>query len=149
MSGKACEPKFSKQNRILKTAEMKKGFTDADLMKLVESGEKGLIMAWSPHMPLSAEAIKEARAAAKALGMKFTLVLDPHADSSFAEKFRQENRMNTSAMRKIQSIDLIYRGIPNHYPVVVPYSDGKLSVNLIPGHSLKDRYVTLIKQSLQ
>lgn len=108
-------------------------FTDEDLKAVLASHPKGVIYAWSPHMHLSLKALPGLRAAAAKLGLKIVPVLDPSAEPSFSRESAGKGGLAAKDLRRIESVELLGRGMTLHYPTLLVFSGGKLSRRMIAG----------------
>ncbi len=95
------------------------GFEDADLERIRTSGRPTLVFAWSPHMPLSVAGLKEARAAARAMGVEVVGVLDPNAVRSLARETALREGIADRDLEPLASNELLLRGIAIHFPASV------------------------------
>lgn len=143
-----CKSAVSTTPLRYNASKMKTRFTDEDLQKLVDRSEAGLIYAWSPHMPLSMSGMRQARKAAEKLGIPMTVVLDPHANDKIASRSAVKSKMDASALKKIESIELINRKMCMHFPAVLLYSNGKIVGPVYAGYKPEERYVQFIKKNL-
>jgi hypothetical protein len=93
-----------------------KSFTDSKLAELLEESRKnnsdGFIYVWSPHMNYSAKGAEEAAVVAKELGLNAVVIEE----------------------KNLQSRELLFRGMRNHFPSWVYYSKGKLAAHLKTGY---------------
>ena len=77
--GCEAEPAFHRERAV-----PEEDFTDRALADLVGAGGTGVILLWSPHMPLSVDAYGELEAASRSMGIALAAVLDPAADLAYA-----------------------------------------------------------------
>lgn len=139
----AIDPKTCRTSETAKSTQFraqKNTLDDSSLRKLVKSSPRGIIYAWSPHMPLSLEGVPAILSAAREKGIPVIFVLDPHASAQWAETAIRFYRMPTSAGRRIASLELFLRGLVDHFPSVVTFSQGKLDRKIIPGLKSKHDY---------
>ena len=142
-----CEPRAQVQAmRSPSSAAHLPHFTDADLQSAMKDGSSGVILAWSPHMPLSLLTYPRLKRAAEKLGMKLTLVLDPFADQAEALSAARDARLDPSSLKRISSIELTGRGLGLHYPTVAVYSHGSLAKGTLKGFKEEDQFVTYLSQ---
>jgi hypothetical protein len=148
LEGKDCQQSLSLTERKLDETRMKGAFTDETLAALVASGKTGLVYAWSPHMQLSLDGVREARKAARQLGAELSLVLDPTADQAQAEAAARKAGLPAEALKPMQSLELQYRGVPGHYPALVAYGKGRILGWASPGYQPAERYTRQVRQRL-
>lgn len=114
-------------------------FDDADLQAVVRAG-RGVIFSWSPHMPLSVDAVAPLKEAADRHGLSVTLVLDPAADRAFAARIAAERGLPAGALRVADSVELQFRDVLVHAPAVQAYAGGRLVGSAYPGGHTADEY---------
>lgn len=124
-------------------------FDDSRLEKVVRSHARGVIYAWSPHMPVSFYGLPRIADAAKKLNLSVHFVLDPHADSAQARREALRNGLPAEALLRMESLELIFRGMPNHYPTVVVFAGGRIRGNPIPGVKEGVAYERMILDQLR
>lgn len=142
---RACAPSRTERTR---PAVAPPRFTDADLVGLLGGTRRGVIYVWSPHMPLSADAIAPMTAAALALGLAVELVLDPAADRAFATRIAAERGLPSSALRAADSVELQFRDLLIHAPSVQVYAGGRLLGSAYPGGHTADEYTAYFRRVL-
>lgn len=123
-------------------------FTDDNLQKLVSHGGKGMVYAWSPHMPLSLAGLKEAQRAAKKMHLKLTVVLDPHANEIIARRSATKNKWDPETLRKIESLELFNRKMCTHFPAILLYARGKMVGPVYAGYKPEKTYRQFIQRHL-
>lgn len=141
---------------VLKTESVKKynqerlanEFSDQRLLDTIEKKKAGVIYAWSPHMPLSMAGIKPLKDATEKLGLELILILDPHADKKISLETAEKFLLEESALRKLESVDLMLRGLGFHYPALVVFGNGKMNDYAIPGVKTSGEYQKLISRQL-
>lgn len=143
---RSCSVARKRMPQPLDQSRMRRNFSDADVKRLLERGRKGVILAWSPHMPLSVMAIAKAKAAADRLGVKFTAVLDPKAQGTLADAFLRRDRLDSRYLKRIESVELIMRGMHNHYPSLIVYGGGQIKAGLLPGYTGTGVYESFIRE---
>jgi hypothetical protein len=99
---------------------------DASLADRLAVGDTGIILVWSPHMPLSVDQYAILRSAATDLGLAFVPMLDPVADAGYAERIAAERGLRIEALRPLRGIELAFRGMTTHTPSVQLFSGGRL-----------------------
>lgn len=122
--------------------------TDAKLGQIVQTHPKGLIYAWSPQMPLSVRGFRQAQAATQHLGLAFIPVLDADADLAAAEGIVRSHKWPVEALRKNESLELVFREVPIHYPSALIFAKGRIVGDLRPGYENEGGYAAFIKKSL-
>ena len=128
-----CEVAKKTVKRNLDQQKMAVAFTDLDLENFIDSNpEGGLILAWSPNMPLSQQMIVNTRKVAEKNNIPLVLVVDPHADEALVDKVVAENNL-VNASRKIESLELIFQGMTTHYPSLLSIKDKRISSPVVPG----------------
>ena len=133
-----CEP-IVRTVKLDSSATPKKEslFTDNDLDQLL-SKKDVLIYAWSPHMPISYEGFAIAKNVAKKNDLAFLPLLDPEANEKAVEKAAQKYKLPKESLKRIQSIELVYRGMLLHFPTILLIRNGKFS-SLYPGLPLNEQ----------
>jgi len=128
-----CNIKTKTRERSLDEVRMAAAFTDQDLQNFIDSNPQGgLILAWSPNMPLSQQMIKNTQKVAESKGIALTLVVDPHASDQTIAKAVADNHL-INASRKIESLELIFQGMTTHYPSLLSFNNGEISSPVVPG----------------
>lgn len=134
-------------------------FTDRDLRNLLAQHDRGLIYIWSPHMPYSYRALNERasgvdsiREVARKLGLNLTVVVDPAANQLFTQKLASENRSlrlsAASPTHRAQSLELSFRAMNTHFPVLITYSKGKIARHAYPGVGTETEYSKIVTKQL-
>lgn len=108
------------------TALIDAGLTDEALAARLAQDEAGAILVWSPHMPLSVDEYAELQDAAAALKLSLVAVLDPAADAGYARRVAAARGLPESALVRLASIELAFRGMTTHAPSVQVFADGRL-----------------------
>lgn len=144
----ACKRVVSTQQIRYDAKAMAKSFTDESLRSLVSQGDSGIIYAWSPHMPLSMSGMNEMKKAARKLGLKVTVVLDPHANARIAANSALKFGMGEGALKKIESLELFNRKMCMHFPAVLLYSHGKMVGPVYAGFKPEKVYSNFIQRQL-
>jgi|GEM_PF-4901318 len=124
-----CLPSVSSTPRQSERAANTEYFTDNQLGALARSGTKTMLFLWSPHMPLSVKAYPQAEAIARKLEVQFIPLLDPEADEHDARATAKASQFPAAALRRPESIELVFRGMFQHYPSTLILSGGKFSHN--------------------
>jgi hypothetical protein len=132
--GSACEPIISRATR----PAVEGAFTDGDLAARLAQGDAGVILVWSPHMPLSVDQYRVLTAVTRALNLSLVAVLDPGADVDYARRVAAERQMPASAARPSGGIELAYRGMTTHAPSVQVFAEGQLKGRVLYGYRSHD-----------
>src|SRR5690606_6493159 len=85
-SGETCNPQIAVKSAPKDAIPGENDLGDADLKKLVASGESGVIYIWSPHMTLSPKGYHNIKTAAEKLGVKVYSYVDPSATDEAISK---------------------------------------------------------------
>lgn len=106
-----------------------------------------VVLVWSPHLPLSVDAVAEARAAADRLGLSLLTLLDPNADGAFAARTATERGWDPSVLRSFAAIELLYRGMTTHAPSLTLVVRGGAPVVLF-GYRDRTAVETFLREQL-
>lgn len=123
-------------------------FSDRDLADRMRGGGRGVVHVWSPHMPLSVDAIGPMTAAARAHGLAVDLVLDPAADRAFAARVARERALQDDALRVADSVELRFRDALVHSPSVLVYAGGAIAGSVYPGGHTEEEYAAYFARVL-
>ncbi|MEZ5287310.1 MAG: hypothetical protein R2712_21405 [Vicinamibacterales bacterium] len=121
---RSCASSVSR--RELRASDDAAAFTDERLAARLARGDRGVILVWSPHMPLSVDEFAELETATARLGLAFEAVLDPAAEPGYASRVAGERQLPAGALRTLASIELTFRGMTTHAPSVQVFADGRL-----------------------
>jgi hypothetical protein len=110
------------------------GFDDHALSQVLAEGGRGVILWWSPHMPLSIDQYAVLRTVGTSYGLRIVPVLDPLADAALAERVVEGGRMPREAVRVAASIELGFRGMSTHAPSLLAFSEGRLDTAVMFGY---------------
>ena len=113
-------------------------FTDDDMEGLRKNNGAALLYAWSPHMPISYSGFAMAQKVAEQNGLTFVPILDPVADTGAAARGVKQHALPPQSLRRIQSVELTYRGMLLHYPCVMVVRNGVVS-GIYPGLAPSER----------
>lgn len=102
-------------------------YLDADLFSSIKKNSWGVIYVWTPYMPLSVQGIAEIKKAMANSGGDLTILLDPKANLSEAEKWVEKGLVQKSELKKVNSSEIFDRGLGVHYPAAYIYKDGFLA----------------------
>lgn len=155
----ACVPKLAILETFHDPAKMAAAFTDEDLSALLAQNKHVVIYAWSPHMPYSSMGLKNAKAAIDALNerreaageatIQLVPLLDPHANRLLALRVAKAEGIAKSALRRIESLELLYRGLNQHFPAMLVASEGKITSPVVPGLKTKSFYADYTTEHLR
>ena len=110
------------------------GFTDDALAERLSRGDTGVILLWSPHMPLSVDAYAVLDALTREMGIALVAILHPAADSAYARSVALERAMPASSLLPLSGIELAFRGITTHAPSIQAFAGGRLQGPVVPSH---------------
>lgn len=146
----ACQKEESRAPRnIRKLASPERDIlSDKVLAALLRKHRRGILYAWSPHMPVSFYGLPRIASAANTLGMKVFFVMDPHADEAEARLEATKHGLPASALTRMESFELFERGLPNHFPSILVFDRGRIVGNPIPGVKETSAYITMIREEL-
>lgn len=114
------------------------GFTDGALAARLARGDTGVILVWSPHMPLSVDQYEVLAAVAREMGLALVPVLDPVADTGYARRVATERGLPEAALQPLAGIELAFRGMTTHAPSVQVFSGGRLVGPVLYGYRSVD-----------
>jgi hypothetical protein len=110
------------------------GFTDAALRTRLAAGDAGVILVWSPHMPLSVDALQLLPQVTADLALAFVPVLDPLASGAYAREVVTSRRLPSAALQTLASIELAFRGMTTHAPSMQLFAGGALVGPVVFGY---------------
>jgi hypothetical protein len=128
--GSTCESSIARAGRL----PIQGAFSDRDLAARVAQGDPGVILVWSPHMPLSVDQYGVLAAVTTELGISLVVVLDVGADVDYARRVAVERLLPSSAARPIGGVELAFRGLTTHAPSLQVFADGKLKGRVLYGY---------------
>ncbi|MGE0463231.1 MAG: hypothetical protein AB7Q16_17840 [Vicinamibacterales bacterium] len=114
------------------------GFTDSALASRLARGDAGVILVWSPHMPLSVDQYEVLASVTRDMGLAFVAVLDPVADPGYARRVARERGLPEAALQPLAGIELAFRGMTTHAPSVQVFADGRLVGPVLYGYRAAD-----------
>lgn len=123
-------------------------FTDADLAALMRAHPRGVVYLWSPHMPLSLDAVAAVRGAAGDRGAHVTVVLAPDADPRFAREAATARGWPADTLRLADAVELQFRDVLIHTPAVIVYAGGRFRGSPWPGAHTRDEYAAYLDRVL-
>jgi hypothetical protein len=124
-------------------------WTDAALVEWLRRGDRGIILLWSPHMPLSVDAVLDLAALTEELGLGLVPLLDPAADAAYAKAVGRERGLPPSALRPLGGVELAFRGMTTHAPSLQAFADGRLVGPVLPGYRGRNGFRHAIENLLR
>lgn len=126
-----CKPTPEKESKPFIVLDPK-GFTDAELIKIVSDKKTTMIYIWDPAAFHSVD--KYPIFKAEALKRKYNILslLAPNADEKWATSQTKKRGLDLET-RRLSSLELIMRGGNLHYPTTFFVHDGKISKRLVGG----------------
>jgi len=109
-------------------------WTDAALAERLRQGDTGVILLWSPHMPLSVDAYGVLQALTQDMGIGLVAILDPAADTAYARSVALERGMPSATLRPLGGIELAFRGMTTHAPSLQMFAGGRFAGPMLPGY---------------
>jgi hypothetical protein len=145
---KTCEAQMRVQTarEPASVLEDTKFVTDHEIAEIVKSGKPGMIMAWSPNMPISYQGYAEGKKLAESMGLRFVAVVDPMADQDQTQAMAKAHGIVAQDARPMRSVELMARGMNLHYPSVLVFAHGQIADSLFPGYWEK---VSVLKKHIQ
>lgn len=147
-SPETCAPKMVGRDNKYNLKALRGAFTDEYLKQITQNNAKGLIFAWSPHMPYSQPGIENIRKAAAELNVPVFLVLDPKADERGVAQAKKAWGLQDKDIKRMESVELLYRGLLNHFPGAIAFKDQKVIQSGYVGLKTESEYVTYFKKVL-
>lgn len=125
-------------------------FSDAELLHTLATNRQGIIALWSPNMNHSYNAITRWQKISKELKLPVTFVMDPKASTKTALAGLKKRKINLNEpIRKLASLDIIYRNGLVHFPNFYLYKNGEIVTNVIPGVMGETHYKKVIQAYLK
>jgi hypothetical protein len=109
-------------------------FGDSDLIARIAREDRGVVLLWSPHMPLSVDQHAVLARVARDLGLTVVPLLDPGADPDYAARVVQERGLPAEAARPLGGVELAFRGMATHTPSLQVFSGGRLVGPVLYGY---------------
>jgi hypothetical protein len=109
-------------------------WTDARLGEVVDTGKKGFVYLWSPHMPYSIKGLNELPQLKKKLGAEIVVMLDPAAHERDAVAVVRQYKFPKEYLARFNSMELYMRDALIHAPSMLPFGSKKLGTRLLPGY---------------
>ena len=123
-------------------------WTDAALAERLRLGDTGVILLWSPHMPLSVDAYEVLQNLTEEMGIGLVAMLDPASDTAYARTVALERRMPSGALRPLGGIELVFRGITTHAPSIQVFAEGRFAGPVVPGYRDREGFRLSIERVL-
>lgn len=143
-----CAPKLSSAALPRDEKRLQGTFDDPYFESIAASNPAGVLYVWSPHMPYSLKGWEPVRTAAKKLGLPLFPVLDPHASALLLSEMPPEFNLLKATSRRLESWELIQRGVGQHFPTTVLFSRGRVVGPVFPGVKSEGQYVEFFKEYL-
>ena len=124
-------------------------FDDAALERLWRVHPRFVVCIWSPHMPLSIDAVDQVTQAGRALDVGVVVVLDPRADREYAAAAAAEARLPPEALRAARAVTLMRADAFQHSPAIVAFADGRQVGPPIFGFRSAFEYERAIRQRFE
>lgn len=109
-------------------------FGDSDLITRIAREDRGVVLLWSPHMPLSVDQHAVLAPVARDLGLVVVPLLDPGADTAYAARVAQERGFPPEAARPLGGVELAFRGMTTHTPSLQVFAGGRLVGPVLYGY---------------
>lgn len=122
--------------------------SDADLITLVAREDRGVILLWSPHMPLSVDQHAVLARVAGNLGLTVVSLLDPAADPDYATRVARERTLPADSTRPLGGVELALRGMATHTPSLQVFAGGQLIGPVLYGYRSDDALRTVLEAVL-
>lgn len=129
--GSGCEPLTDSE---MARATPGDGFTDDALASRLKRGDSGVILVWSPHMPLSVDQYAVLASVTSDLDMALVVALDPSADADYARRVARERGLPATTLLPLDGIELAFRGMTTHAPSVQVFAKGRLVGPVLYGY---------------
>lgn len=98
-------------------------------------------------MPLSVQALAEAREIAKNERIEFIALLDPNAGEKDASSSLEKYQLPKEYLKKFHSNDFTHREVTVHFPTYFMFKNGEIHTEVIPGYDYKDEMTEFIKKN--
>jgi hypothetical protein len=119
---------------------------DAALEHLLRTERRFVLCVWSPHMPLSVDAVHGLIRVGRTLDVPVVPLLDPRSDLAFARTTAAAAGLPDGAMRLATSTRLMSAGAFNHAPTIVAFADGRQASAPRPGYLDEAGYEYFLRQ---
>lgn len=107
---------------------------DTDLITLVARTDRGVILLWSPHMPLSVDQHAVLARVARDLNLTVVSLLDPAADRGDAARVASDRGLPAGSTRPLGGVELAFRGMTTHAPSLQAFAGGRLIGPVLSGY---------------
>jgi hypothetical protein len=124
------------------------GWTDAELAERLRKGDTGVILLWSPHLPLSVDAYDLLLGLTREMGIELVVALHPEADAAYARSVALARGMPSSVLRPLAGIELVFRGMTTHAPSVQAFAGGRFLGPVLPGYRDREGFRLSIERAL-
>lgn len=109
-------------------------FGDSDLITRIAREDRGVVLLWSPHMPLSVDQHAVLARVAPDLSLTVISLLDPAADPDYAARVSRERGLPAEATRPLGGVELALRGMTTHTPSLQVFAGGRLIGPVLYGY---------------
>ena len=109
-------------------------FDDAALNQLRITNQQFVLCIWSPHMPLSIDAVKELTRAGRTVGVAVFPILDARSDPAYARSAATGAGLPDGSLRAAESAELARIGVFQHAPTIVGFANGRQAAPPRPGY---------------
>lgn len=113
-------------------------FGDSDLIIRIARDDRGVVLLWSPHMPLSVDQHAVLARVARDLGLTVVSLLDPGADPDYAARVVRERGLPADATRPLGGVELASRGMTTHTPSLQVFTGGRLVGPVLYGYRAEE-----------
>jgi len=124
-------------------------FDDEALDDLLRTEPRFAVCVWSPHMPLSVDAVHESVRAAAALRVRVISVLDPRADARYAASIASSAGLPPESLRVAHAVRLLEADAFQHAPTVVAFANGHQAGTAIRGYMNAEAYVDVLTRRFE
>ena len=119
---------------LLSAAAAHPALDDEALDRLLHREPRFAVCIWSPHMPLSVDAVAQVLSAGRALGVPIVAVLDPRADRAYAAAAATAAKLPDDVLRLAQATRLMRADAFQHVPTLVVFAGGSQAGAPIVGY---------------
>ena len=141
-----CQAKLARTGFHFDERRLASTFSDETLKQLLKTHRRGVIYALSPRMPYSLVALAAIKRACDEFHVPLVLVLDPRADRPSAAQTVQRLGMSPVDLKTMESFELYQRGMLNHFPSLVLFSQGQVITYAYPGLKEASVYASYLKE---
>ena len=122
---------------------------DEDVNSILQRGSPGVFYAWSPHMPLSVDGLREIIEVGERLDLIVVPVLSSHSNAAYAREQIAGMGLPDSVLRQGRSTVLVSLDLFVHAPAIVIFDNGRFVSPVLPGFRYAADYEALISGYLQ